>query len=58
MLGLTASMNLELEQLHVKIAFRHGDLNEEIFMVKGKGKENMVCRLKKNMYGLKQVIRQ
>ena len=31
-LGLTAFMNLELEQLNVKTAFMHGDLDEEIFM--------------------------
>ena len=41
-------MNLELEQLIVKTAFLHGDLDEEIFMeqlegFKVKGKENMVC---------------
>ena len=58
--GLIASMNLELEQLYVKTAFLHGDLDEEIFMeqlegFKVKGKENMVCKLKKSLYGLKQV---
>ena len=31
-LGLAASMNLELEQLDVKTTFLHGDLDEEIFM--------------------------
>ena len=62
-LGLASSMNLELEQLDVKTAFMHGDLDEEIFMeqpegFKVKGKENLVCKLKKSLYGLKQVPRQ
>ena len=57
-LELAASMNLEFDQLDVKIAFLHGDLDEEIFMekiegFKVKGKENMVCNLKKSLYGLK-----
>ena len=57
-LGLTASMNLKFEQLNVKTAFLHGYLDEEIFMEKPegfkvKGKENMVCKLKKSLYGLK-----
>ena len=58
-LGLVASMNLELEQLNVKTTFLHGDIDEEIFMeqpddFKVKGKENMVCKLKKSLYKLKQ----
>ena len=57
-LGLTANTNLELEQLDVKTAFLHGNLDEEIFMeqpegFKVKGKENMVRKLKKSLYGLK-----
>ena len=58
MLSIATSMDLEVEQLNVKMAFLHGDLEEEIYMhqPKGfikKGKENMVCRLKKILYGLK-----
>ena len=61
-LGLAASMNLELEQLDVKTSFLHGELEEEIYMEqpKGftiKGKEHLVCRLKKSLYSLKQTPR-
>ena len=31
-LGLAACLNLEIEQLDVKITLLHGDLDEEIFM--------------------------
>ena len=62
-MGLTTSMNLKLEQLDIKTAFLYGDLDEEIFIeqpedFKVKGNENMVCRLKKSLYGLKQALRQ
>ncbi|CAL5398813.1 unnamed protein product [Camellia sinensis] len=58
-----SSLNLELEQMDVKTAFLHGDLKEEIYIEQPegfevKGKENLVCRLKKSLYGLKQAPRQ
>ena len=61
-LGLTASLDFELEQMDVKTAFLHGELEEEIYMVQLEGfeakrKEHMVCRLKKSLYGLKQAPR-
>ena len=61
-LGLATSMNLEIEQLDVKTAFLLGDLEEEIYMEqpKGftiKGKEHLVCWLKKSLHGLKQASR-
>uniref|UniRef100_A0A2N9FRN5 CCHC-type domain-containing protein n=1 Tax=Fagus sylvatica TaxID=28930 RepID=A0A2N9FRN5_FAGSY len=62
-LALVADQDLELEQLDVKTAFLHGNLEEEIFMeqpegFKQPGTENLVCRLKKSLYGLKQSPRQ
>ena len=43
----------------MKTTFLHGNLKEEIYMsyLEGfevKGKEDLVCRLKKSLYGLKQ----
>ena len=62
-LSLVAAEDLYLEQLDVKTTFLHGDLEEEIYMQQSqgyevKGKEKLVCRLKKSLYGLKQAPRQ
>ena len=55
-LGIVTSMDLEVEQLDMKTTFLHGDLEEEIYMhqpegFEKKGKEHLVCRLKKSLYG-------
>ena len=62
-MALVAHFDLELHQMDVKIAFLNGDLSEEVYMsqpegLKENGKENMVCRLKRSIYGLKQASHQ
>jgi hypothetical protein len=55
--------DLELELLDVKTAFLHGELEEEIYMDQPEGfivpsNEDLVCTLKRSLYGLKQTPRQ
>ncbi|KAD5318290.1 hypothetical protein E3N88_18236 [Mikania micrantha] len=62
-IGLTASLDLEVEQMDDKTSFLHGDLDKEIYMEQPegfqvKGKEDYVCKLQKSLYGLKQAPRQ
>lgn len=62
-LALVAFLDLELQQLDVKTAFLHGDLDEEIYMEQLEGfvhhrNEKFVCRLKKSLSGLKESPRQ
>ncbi|CAL8115729.1 unnamed protein product [Prunus armeniaca] len=59
LLAMATQHDMEIEQMDVKTTFLHGDLEETIFMAQPKGfveygKENLVCRLRKSLYGLKQ----
>ncbi|KAE8667060.1 Retrovirus-related Pol polyprotein from transposon TNT 1-94 [Hibiscus syriacus] len=61
-LTMCATLNLHLEQLDVKTTFLYGNLEEEICMLQLEGfeeneKKNLVCRLNKSLYGLKQASR-
>ena len=58
-IALAAMNNLRLHQMDITTAFLHGDLQEEVYMKQPEGfvaqlQENLVCRLKKSIYGLKQ----
>nr|KYP40054.1 Retrovirus-related Pol polyprotein from transposon TNT 1-94 [Cajanus cajan] len=62
-MALVAHYDLELHQMDVKTVFLNGDLEEDVYMDQpmgfiNKGKEHMVCKLKKSIYGLKQASRQ
>ena len=55
-LSLVVVEDFHIEQLDVKTTFFHGYLEEDIYMQQPqgyevKGKENLVCRLKKSLYG-------
>ena len=57
-LSMSVSTNVDIEHLNIKTTFLHGELEEEIYTQQPegfevKGKENLVCRLRKSLYGLK-----
>jgi hypothetical protein len=59
LLSIVVAFDLEVEHMGVKTTFLHGDLEEEIYMKQPegfvvKGKKEMVCKIKKSLYGLKQ----
>ena len=62
-LTLAMGEDMELVQMDVKNTFLHSDLHEDIYMQQPegfieKGKEHLVCKLKKSLYGLKQAPRE
>ena len=59
LLAFAVEVGMQLHQMDVVTAFLNGDLKEEIYMQQPPGytqpgKEELVCRLKKSLYGLKQ----
>ena len=55
---LVAHYELELHQMDVKTAFLNGNIEETVYMVQSesiesKDSSNLVCKLKKSIYGLK-----
>ena len=61
-MALVAHFDLELHQMDVKTAFLNGRLEEKVYMDQPegfsiKGKEHMVYKFNKLIYGLKQASR-
>ena len=62
-MALLAQYDLELYQMDVKTTFFNRKIKEEIYMDQSEGfsmegKDHMVCKRKKSIYGLKQASRQ
>ena len=58
-IALAAHEKMKIHQMDVKTAFLNGELHEKVFIRQPEGfveegKENLVCQLKKSIYGLKQ----
>ena len=59
LIAIAVQNGLKLHQLDITAAFLNGHLKEEVFMRQPEGfvvegKENLVCKLKHSLYGLKQ----
>lgn len=62
LLSTVAEKNLKIQHLDVKTVLWNATLTEEIYMKQPEGfvdsgQQNMGCRLKKSLYGLKQARR-
>jgi hypothetical protein len=61
-IAVAAYQGMTIHQMDVKTAFLNGNLNEEIYMTQPaeyekEGQEELVCKLIKSLYGLKQASR-
>ena len=62
-IAIVAHFDLELHQMDIKIVFLNGDLDEDVYMEQPTGftkvgKEDLVCKFNKSIYGIKQTSRQ
>lgn len=59
MLALAVKRDLEVHQMDVKTAFLNGRLEEDIYMEQPDGfvNDDLVCKLNRSLYGLKQASR-
>ena len=62
LLAFAVQNGMLIHQMDVETAFLNGNLDEEIYMDQPEGygipgKEHLVCKLKKSLYGLKQSSR-
>ena len=62
LLTIAAVRNMKVRHYDVKTAFLNGDITEDLYMSQpegyvANGKENLVCKLTKSLYGLKQSAR-
>ena len=62
-MALVAHFDFDLHQIYMKTTFLNGNIEEEVYMKQPKGLfssegEHLICKLKKSIYGLKQVSHQ
>ena len=61
-MAIVAHFDLELQHMDMRTALLNGDLVEDVYMsqpigFEEVGKDHMVCKLYKSIYGLKQASR-
>ena len=61
-IAFSVNNKIQLHQMDVNTAFLHGELSDEVYMKQPEGytepgKEHLICRLKRSIYGLKRAPR-